>query len=78
MSDQQKSGDTITATITGDVDGQVAVGKDISQSYTTAPAPPEAIQENAEAVDLPGRLRTWLARQGETTPSSGKHGQDTS
>ncbi len=40
MSEQQRTGDAIRATISGNISGQVAVGKSISQKQTVAVVPP--------------------------------------
>jgi len=52
MNDQSGKGDSIQSTITGDVTGQVAVGKDIRQRQTiAAPEPPtEAELEQLRAA----------------------------
>jgi len=44
MSEQEKSGDVIRATISGDVSGQVAVGKGITQTQTIGAAQPQVTE----------------------------------
>jgi len=44
MSEQEKSGDVIRATISGDISGQVAVGKGITQTQTVGAARPEVTE----------------------------------
>ena len=55
MSEQEKKGDVIKATISGDVSGQVAVGKGITQTQIAGVAKPEVTE-----VDL-AELRQALA-----------------
>jgi hypothetical protein len=50
MSEQEKSGDVIRATISGDVSGQMAVGKGITQTQTIGAARPEVTE--AELAEL--------------------------
>lgn len=78
MSDPAKPGDTIQATITGDVSGQVAVGKDIAQQQTVtglhALSPAEfdelrrsfaALREQVAAQAPPDKKDAALERVGE-------------
>ena len=44
MSEEEKPGDVIRATISGDVSGQVAVGKGITQTQTVGAARPEVTE----------------------------------
>ena len=46
MNEQEKSGDVIRATVSGDVSGQVAVGKEIEQVQTRGPAHPAVSEED--------------------------------
>jgi hypothetical protein len=50
MSNKKESGDDIRATISGDVSGQVAVGKDITQTQAVGAAPPQVTE--AELAEL--------------------------
>jgi hypothetical protein len=58
MSDQG-GGDTISATISGGVSGQVAVGKGITQTQTVGPPPPQSEAELRKALEeLRARVAT--------------------
>ncbi|HHS98224.1 MAG TPA: hypothetical protein ENK08_10095 [Chloroflexi bacterium] len=50
MGEKEPSGDEIRATISGDVSGQVAVGKGIIQTQVTAEARPEVTEEDLAAL----------------------------
>jgi len=47
---EKKEGDVIKATITGDVSGQVAVGKGIKQEQTISVVKPEVTEEDLAAL----------------------------
>lgn len=60
---QQNSGDHISGTITGNVSGQVAVGKDIAQTYQVGSAEPVTEEERAELRQLFADVRARLAAE---------------
>ncbi|MFX1355007.1 MAG: hypothetical protein ACFFGP_13700, partial [Promethearchaeota archaeon] len=60
MSEEEKSGDVIRATISGDVSGQVAVGKDIEQIQTIGEAQPPVTE--AELAELRQALADLKAK----------------
>lgn len=63
MSDQEK-GDTISATISGDIRGQVAVGKGIVQTQTIKAAPAELNEADLATLDqMLTKLKTWVAAE---------------
>ena len=64
MSEKDKSGDVIRATISGDVSGQVAVGKGITQIETVGAARPEVTEaELAELRQALADLKTQVEAQ---------------
>jgi hypothetical protein len=62
MNEQKKSDDAISVTISGDVSGQVAVGKGITQTQTIGAARPEAA-EAGDRAEVPTRYDTNTIRQ---------------
>jgi hypothetical protein len=61
ISEQEKSGDVIRAIISGDVSGQVAVGKGITQTQTVGAARPEVTEaELAELRQALANLKAWV------------------
>ena len=63
MSEQEKSGDTISATISGDVSGQVAIGKDITQKQTISTNQPVTEAEMAELRKAIADLKAIVAAE---------------
>jgi len=64
MNEQGKEGDVIRATISGDVSGQVAVGKGIAQVQTAGAARPEVTEEDlAELRRMLAELREKVAAE---------------
>ncbi len=64
MSEKQESGDVIRATISGDVSGQVAVGKGITQTQTVGATQPEVTEaELAELRQALADLKTKVAAE---------------
>lgn len=64
MSEQESRGDVITATISGGVSGQVAVGKHIAQTQTIgAPAKPVTEEELASLKAAFEALKSQIAAQ---------------
>jgi|GEM_PF-655448 len=63
MTEQERSGDVIRATISGDISGQVAVGKGITQTQTIGAARPEVTETDgsAELAEALAELRQALA-----------------
>ena len=62
--EQEKSGDVIRATISGDVSGQVAVGKGITQTQTIGAARPEVTEADlAELRRILADLRAKVAAE---------------
>jgi len=61
--EQEKSGDVIHATISGDISGQVAVGKGITQIQTVGAAQPKVTEadDSAELAEALAELRKILA-----------------
>ena len=64
MSEQEKSGDIIRATISGDISGQVAVGKGISQIETIGVIRPEVTEaDRAELRQILADLKAKVAAE---------------
>jgi hypothetical protein len=64
MSEQERSGDVIRATISGDISGQVAVGKGITQTQTIGAARPEVTETDlAELRQALADLRAKVAAE---------------
>ena len=64
MSEQERSGDVIQATISGDISGQVAVGKGITQIQTIGTARPEVTEANlAELRQVLADLKAKVAAE---------------
>lgn len=62
MEQQESRGDQITGTVTGDVSGQVAIGKDISQTKISGPASERISEEElAELQQAFVELRAQVA-----------------
>ena len=70
ISEQEKSGDVIHAVISGDVSGQVAVGKGITQTQTVGAARPEVTE--AELAELRQALADLKARVEAEAPPEKK------
>jgi hypothetical protein len=70
ISEQEKSGDVIRAVISGDVSGQVAVGKGITQTQTVGAARPEVTE--AELAELRQTLADLKARVEAEAPPEKK------
>jgi hypothetical protein len=70
ISEQEKSGDVIRAVISGDVSGQVAVGKGITQTQTVGGARPEVTE--AELAELRQALADLKARVEAEAPPEKK------
>ena len=70
MSEQEKCGDVIRATISGDVSGQVAVGKGITQTQTVGAARLEVTE--AELAELRQALADLKARVAVEAPPEKK------
>lgn len=70
MNEQERTGDSISATISGNVSGQVAVGKQITQTQTIG-APPSEVTEDDRAALL-AALNALKARVAETAPEGKK------
>ena len=71
MSERDTSGDEIHATISGDVSGQVAVGKGITQTQVTGTARPEVTE--ADLAELRQALAGLKARVEAETPPEQKN-----
>lgn len=69
MNEDKKSGDVINANISGDVSGQVAVGKDIKQVQNVGAS---AITE-ADLLDLRQMLSDLKAQVEKEAPTDKKH-----
>lgn len=52
LSEEEKSGDVIHATISGNISGQVAVGKGVTQVQTMGTARPQATEADSSAERL--------------------------
>lgn len=64
MSEQERSGDVIRATISGDISGQVAVGKGITQTQTIGVARPQVTEtELAELRQALADLKAKVAAE---------------
>ncbi|HEV2069810.1 MAG TPA: hypothetical protein VGR26_08455 [Acidimicrobiales bacterium] len=64
MEQQDNGGDHITGTVTGDVSGQVAIGKDISQTSISGPASERISEEElAELQQAFVELKAQVAAQ---------------
>lgn len=61
MTEQPKPGDSIQATISGGVSGQVAVGKNIAQTQVSAARPEVTEADRAELRQLLADLRAQVA-----------------
>lgn len=61
MNEQPKPGDSIQATISGGVSGQVAVGKNIAQTQVTTARPEVTEADRAELRQLLADLRAQVA-----------------
>ncbi|MCK4472391.1 MAG: hypothetical protein KAW49_11475 [Anaerolineae bacterium] len=70
MNEEQKSGDVIRATISGDVSGQVAVGKGITQAQTIGAARPEVTE--ADLAELRQALADLKAQVEAGSPPEKK------
>ena len=70
MSEQEKSGDVIRATVSGDVSGQVAVGKGITQTQTIGETRPELTE--ADWAELRQALAALKALVEAEAPSEKK------
>jgi hypothetical protein len=66
MSEQEKSGDVIRAIISGDISGQVAVGKGITQTQTIGAARPEVTE--ADLTELRQVLTDLKAKVAAEAP----------
>jgi hypothetical protein len=66
MSEEHRHGDVIRANISGDVSGQVALGKGITQTQTVATARPEVTE--ADLVELRQVLAALKARVEAESP----------
>jgi hypothetical protein len=69
-SEQEKPGDVIRATISGDVSGQVAVGKGITQIQTIGAAPPQVTE--ADLAELRQVLADLKAKMAAEAPPDKK------
>ena len=63
MAEEKREGDVIKATITGDVSGQVAVGKDIVQQQTVGARPQVTEADIAAIRQMLDDLRAQVAAQ---------------
>jgi hypothetical protein len=63
MKKQNKSGDSITANISGPISGQVAVGKDITQTQRVGTAAGFTEAEEAEFRNLFAKLKEQVAAE---------------
>lgn len=70
MSEQERSGDVIRATISGDISGQVAVGKGITQTQTIGAAQPQVTE--TELAELRQALADLKAKVAAEAPSEKK------
>ncbi len=70
MSEQEKSGDVIRATISGDISGQVAVGKGITQIQTIGAARPKVTE--ADRAELRQALANLKAKVAAEAPPDKK------
>jgi len=70
MSEQEKPGDAIRATISGDISGQVAVGKGITQIQNIGAARPEVTE--ADLAELRQALADLKAKVAAEAPSEKK------
>lgn len=70
MSEQEPSGDVIRATISGDISGQVAVGKGITQIQTVGAAQPQVTE--AELAELRQVLADLKAKVAAEAPPDKK------
>ena len=70
MSEQEKKGDVIKATISGDVSGQVAVGKGITQTQIAGVAKPEVTE--VDLAELQRALADLKAKVAAEAPPEKK------
>ncbi len=64
MSEKKESGDVISATISGDISGQVAVGKDITQTQVVGETGPAVTEEElAQLRQMLADLKAQVAAQ---------------
>ncbi|MDY6877919.1 MAG: hypothetical protein SWK90_17190 [Chloroflexota bacterium] len=71
MNQEQKSGDVIRATISGDVSGQVAVGKEITQTQAVGVDRPEVTK--ADLAELQQALAGLKAKVSAEAPPEKKN-----